>query len=844
MTNTRTQAHSRGKTGRVEVTDVTVRPRWLGLALLVISAVACAQTPAPNPGPEESLYLKLRSVGLDASRVYRVRNASLDRGALHISLDDGTIAFTEETDGHITGALFQGDGDLLVIPPNAVERGSMALFTGAAILEERFSIAYLRFNDDVYSELKDRLRAPEDTTNFVDQFNKLATGLAPEDGLRLLLSFSNTPEYAASAAGDHLLHAYIQGNRLGTFEVRYDSLLPESVSVGQHKSLARGDLYDVWASFADKKIAQPESDPDTGLSSMRDFEVTQFAISTEIHLPTEIAATATLAITPRRAGSRILLFELSRLLQVQSVEANGKNVDFIHNQAVEGSQLARRGNDALAVFLPAAMKLGDRIQLKIRYSGSVLSEAANGLLYVGERGTWYPNTGFAMSSFDLTFHYPLGWTLVAVGHRTDLKTDGAEQIAHWVTERKIPVAGFNLGKYARAVTQAAGVDVEAYATGNVEKGFAVGQNAPLPIPDLTRRPQGVPLAPMPLTPPLEIPSPSRNLEMVSKAAGEALDYYAAHFGPYPYGGLMLTQFPGPISQGWPGLVFLSSYSFLNSQELEQLQHDPVDRLETGIIVPHEIAHQWWGDLVTWNGYRDQWIMEALANYSALMLLESKNPVAFHQLMQRYRDELLVKSDDGSVLTDAGPVTLGQRLSSSKFPEAYQAISYGRGTWIFHMLRTMLDEADPTQSSKTKDERFLRALRTLRKDYEGKAITTSQLLSVFEAELPKPLWYEGKKSLDWFYDSWVSGTAVPHFELHDVKIGGTKAAPVVIGTILQKDAPETLVTAVPLYAVVGNRTVFLRRVFADGNDTAFRISAPAGTRKIVIDPEQTLLSRPK
>ena len=826
------------------MTDVTVRSRWLGLVLLVISVVACAQTPAPNPGREESLYLRLRAVGLDASRVYKIRNAALDRGAVHISLDDGTIAFTEQADGHITGALFQGDGDLLLIPPNSVERASMALFTGAAILEERFSIAYLRFNDDVYTELKDRLRPPEDATNFVDQFNKLAITLAQEDGLRLLLSFSNSPEYAASAAGDHLLHAYIQGNKLGPFEVRYDSLLPESVSVGAHKSVPRGDFYNVWASFADKKIPQAETDPDTGLSTLRDFEITQYTIKTDVKPPTEISATAVLSINPRRSGSRILLFELSRLLQVQSIEANGNSVEFIHNQAVEGSQLARRGNDALAVFLPLPMKTGQSIQLKISYSGSVLSEAANGLLYVGERGTWYPNAGFAMATFDMEFRYPEGWTLVAVGHRTNLKTDNTEQVAHWITERKVPVAGFNLGKYSRTVTRAAGVDVETYATGNVEKGFAVAQTAPLPVPDLLRRPQGMPAAPMPLAPQPAIPKPSRNLEFVSKSADEALDYYADHFGPYPYGGLMLTQFPGTVSQGWPGLVFLSSYSFLTPPELEQVQHDPVDRLGTEIIIPHEIAHQWWGDLVTWNGYRDQWIMEALANYSALMLLESKNPVAFHRLMQRYRDDLLEKSDDDSVLMDAGPVTFGQRLSSSKFPDAYQAISYGRGTWIFHMLRTMLDDAAPAQSTKGTDQPFLRALRTLRKDYEGKAITTSQLLSVFEAQLPKPLWYEGKKSLEWFYDSWLSGTAVPRFELHDVKIGGNKAMPLVSGTIVQKDAPDTLVTAVPLYAVVGTRTVLLRRVFADGSETPFRLTVPVGTRKILIDPEQTLLSRAK
>ncbi len=39
--------------------------------------------------------------------------------------------------------------------------------------------------------------------------------------------------------------------------------------------------------------------------------------------------------------------------------------------------------------------------------------------------------------------------------------------------------------------------------------------------------------------------------------------------------------------------------------------------------------------------------------------------------------------------EAGPVTLGMRLLSSRFPEGYEAILYGRGTWLFHMLRSMM-----------------------------------------------------------------------------------------------------------------------------------------------------------
>ena len=52
--------------------------------------------PARQPGPAESLYLQLNSVGLDPGRVFKVRGAALDRSAIHITLEDGTIAFTKD----------------------------------------------------------------------------------------------------------------------------------------------------------------------------------------------------------------------------------------------------------------------------------------------------------------------------------------------------------------------------------------------------------------------------------------------------------------------------------------------------------------------------------------------------------------------------------------------------------------------------------------------------------------------------------------------------------------------------------------------------------------------------
>ena len=145
-------------------------------------------------------------------------------------------------------------------------------------------------------------------------------------------------------------------------------------------------------------------------------------------------------------------------------------------------------------------------------------------------------------------------------------------------------------------------------------------------------------------------------------------------------------------------------------------------------------------------------------------------------------------------------------------------------------------------SQSGEEPFIRALRTVRERYEGKSITTRELLRVFEEQLPPSLWYEGKKSLDWFYQGWINGTAIPKLELQAVKYTDKAGSTAISGTILQKNVTNELVTSVPVYAAVGGKALLIGRVFADGPESQFHLTAPSGTRKIILDPNQTLLTR--
>jgi len=82
------------------------------------------------------------------------------------------------------------------------------------------------------------------------------------------------------------------------------------------------------------------------------------------------------------------------------------------------------------------------------------------------------------------------------------------------------------------------------------------------------------------------------------------------------------------------------------------------------------------------------------------------------------------------------------------------------------------------------------------------------------------------------------------ELKAVKFAAKGNGTIVSGTILQRDAPTDLVTSVPVYAVTTGKPLLLGRVFADGEESSFHLAAPAGTRRIVLDPNETILTGPK
>jgi aminopeptidase N len=83
--------------------------------------------------------------------------------------------------------------------------------------------------------------------------------------------------------------------------------------------------------------------------------------------------------------------------------------------------------------------------------------------------------------------------------------------------------------------------------------------------------------------------------------------------------------------------------------------------------------------------------------------------------------------------------------------------YGKGAWVFHMLREMLREP-----GKNPDARFIGLLHTLQTKYAYRALSTNDLQHEIEAVMTPAMGIESRHSMEWFFADWVRGTGVPHY----------------------------------------------------------------------------------
>jgi len=689
-----------------------------------VGAFAPVTVCAADQPSAATLAKSLREASFDREQTYRVRDLQIRRGDITIYLSEGTLSFIAPVGGHTIGALFStlgaeaGDAEILVLPPARSERASLASFINAPNLDEHFGSALFLFSDDTAKDVLDQIasrplhKAPEFIERIPPASAHLLSDVSPQIRLRLLESLLDAHDTAQG-----FFYTIVAGREHGSFEAMYDPSDFEPVHVGRAAQSQSGEMrYELWTSFRPRRIGAFVP-PAPNISS--------YVIDVTIHPDLALSATAQFRVTAKRGCGRVMRFGLSDRLTLASATVNGRGVETYqrdHDSVAEPTQ------GAFLLVSDAPFEAGKQYDVEVQYGGSVIRETRDGQYFVDERNFWYPYTVPTLATFDLTFRCPENLRLVSTGELIDEQVAHGVRVVHRRTELAEHLAGFNLGEYTTSTEDRGGYRIDCYANRNAEPA-----TPPLELP---RKPLS-PVLPDPMPAPEDIPGETARI----------LEDYTRRWGRLPIHSMAVSPIPAYLGQGFPGLIYLSSVSYLREEDRPlQLRNPRMDAFFSEMLLPHEIAHQWWGNVVTVADYRADWLMEALANYSALQYLEkSRGAAAVHAVMEEYRSDLSHEVN-GKTIESAGPVDFSMRLETNAGTLARHVIVYEKGTWILHMLRERLGS-----------DAFLQLQTRLLHDFAAKPISNDEFRAAAAAFLPAR---DSDKGLETFFETWVYGTGIP------------------------------------------------------------------------------------
>jgi aminopeptidase N len=159
--------------------------------------------------------------------------------------------------------------------------------------------------------------------------------------------------------------------------------------------------------------------------------------------------------------------------------------------------------------------------------------------------------------------------------------------------------------------------------------------------------------------------------------------------------------------------------------------------------------------------------------------------------------------------------MGYRLSSSRAGfNIYQALIYPKGAYILHMIRMMMWDRQ------TGDQRFKETMQDFVKTYAGSAATTEDFKAMIEKHMTPDMDLTGNHKMDWFFDEYVYGTALPSYGLSS-SFDKDANGDVVFGfKITQSGVDNNFRMPVPIYLELANgNVVYLGRARLVGNTTS-------------------------
>jgi len=427
-------------------------------------------------------------------------------------------------------------------------------------------------------------------------------------------------------------------------------IAPRRLSVGSLLAVASVSI--VSSLGAQQPTSHPFAPPEAQLrhTPQHDYDLVHVALTLVIDEPRKtFRGTVVNTIVPARGGLPTIIFHCAAAITVDSVQVDGRSARFV------------REGDLLRAEPPRTLAPGRRAAVAIHYSRDS-SQATNNFRWVrpapdeperrgfwtrgGSTGNrqWLPTWDHPsdVTTSEARVTVPADWVVIGNGdlRSNTLSADGRSRTFHWSLDQQHPTYVISLagGPFSVTSTSSRGV-------------------------------------------PLSYVVPKGKERFVDYTFGDTpaiLAFFTDRLGvPYPWPKYSQAALPG-----YPGAQENVSATSLNDWYLSDRRMGLSRYTETNA---HEMAHQWFGNLVTPNEWGQLWLSEGFATFFRYLWVEhSRGRAAYDHLLAAQAEDYL-----GESRRYTRPIATNLYRRSA---DLFDAHSYQKAGWVLHTLRRTLGDS--------------------------------------------------------------------------------------------------------------------------------------------------------
>lgn len=792
---------------------------------LFATPIAVAQSDLSAGGKQ--IYSQIKSFSLGGGSA-NVNGLVLNRDRAQMTFT-GTFYFATPVDDRVTGAVFVGEGKIKVeVPPSDFEKENVKRLLDVEIIESTFKTAILRFSDDTFERLGQR---PATAANVDGTIQKLATEM---EARILKETGANLSARLASSILNHekpgFFFASFEGGDRDRFSLvlDYQNRMPVAnfrINAGEKGMLfeydAARDNNEIWTAFYALEDYQRGN---VSYSDHNDLiDVTHYDMDLDLreHKKT-LRLQAKIQAETRFGNLRAIPFIIGEDLGVEENTRQKKQLR-VQRALLAGKEISFAQEDwegGFTIFLPGPVEAGKKLELEVVLDGDFMHDgqgfvdryyysffAPHGLLdtyYPRSTTSWYPRHGYLdRATFNLTFRHPRKLRVASVGSRLSEEQD--------IELKDGTITRHQMQQPAKMATFALGAFQRHKQTVRWDQG---GSGQPIEI-EFNSLPGSV---------------AAIKEDFILAELDNSFRYFSLLFGKYPYPVFGAVYHPFFFGQGFPSLLLIPKADR--------------DSKFTYLFLAHETAHQWWGNIVSWRSYRDQWLSEGFAEYSGILYTGLREGVGTRdELINRKRESLklppqTMTGPGKGKLSEVGPIILGHRLSTRKTFGAYQALIYNKGAMVLRMLHFLF--TDPATGNA--EPFFAMMTDFVNRHRNGVASTDDFRVVANEHFVKTPIARRyGMTSLDWFFSAWIYQAGLPSYKMDYQLLDQPDGKVLLTGTVTQEGVPENWFMVLPVALTFGARQTVLTTVVADGPKAPFSIKLPSRPTKVDLDPDRWVLS---